>query len=486
MQARALGCVLVTALAVRLLVTLWFPNIIAFDEVYQYFEQAHRLVFGYGFVPWEYQVGLRSWFVPLLFAGPMALAHLLSADPLVGLIFLRVLLCFASLSIVWCAARLGSRFYGIPGLWIAGLLAALWPDLWLMAPHGLEEVLAADVLVPALYIIETLPAGICLRRVGVAGFFLGLAFTFRIQLAPAIALAGVVMCRRDLRRWIIALACATVPVVLVGMLDWYTWSQPFRSFWLNVLVNANLGETFGANPFGYYLHMLTLMWLWTIILMTVLIWRGSRLLPLSGFTALIIVLSHSFVAHKEYRFIFPAIALFVPIAGVGLAGLITSMTNAKIASLWRFTFFALLLTGPFCSPWLYYMLTAHTASFRIFERMKYQTLGLVAVNQPDYYFMPLDILFLHKTVVIQLTQSKINAQPPGAIVSSVEDFVPTQHYYLSFCERQTNNPFTLDRRGEICVWINDNIIHRPPEVSSVDFYVPSVARPFIIHDRLGN
>jgi hypothetical protein len=27
-------------------------------------EQAHRLVFGYGLVPWEFQLGMRSWLLP--------------------------------------------------------------------------------------------------------------------------------------------------------------------------------------------------------------------------------------------------------------------------------------------------------------------------------------------------------------------------------------------------------------------------------------
>src|SRR6185369_14224273 len=44
------------------------------DEVYQSLEQAHRLVFGFGFLPWEFDVGARSWVFPGLLAAPMALA----------------------------------------------------------------------------------------------------------------------------------------------------------------------------------------------------------------------------------------------------------------------------------------------------------------------------------------------------------------------------------------------------------------------------
>ena len=43
------------------------------DEALQYIEQAHRLVFGYGVVPWEFRYDIRSWLIPLLVAGPMQL-----------------------------------------------------------------------------------------------------------------------------------------------------------------------------------------------------------------------------------------------------------------------------------------------------------------------------------------------------------------------------------------------------------------------------
>ena len=41
------------------------------DESIQYLEQAHRLVFGYGVVPWEFRYFIRSWLIPLGLAGPM-------------------------------------------------------------------------------------------------------------------------------------------------------------------------------------------------------------------------------------------------------------------------------------------------------------------------------------------------------------------------------------------------------------------------------
>jgi hypothetical protein len=188
--------------------------VLAYDEVFQFLEQAHRLVFGQGIVPWEFLVGLRSWLIPLLLAGPMELAHFVSGNPLVGLVFIRVLLVIASLPIVWCGTKWGKKFYCRRGAWIAGLLTACWPDLWLFAPHPLEEVFAADLLVPAIFLVESAPAS--LRRVALAGFLLGLCFVLRLQLAPAIAIAGICLCRRDAARWRAGLLAGAVPVLLAG------------------------------------------------------------------------------------------------------------------------------------------------------------------------------------------------------------------------------------------------------------------------------
>src|SRR5271170_6442930 len=176
-----------TALAIRLFICLTFPNYYAPDEIFQYIEQAHRLVFGQGVVPWEYDVGLRSWLIPLVLAVPMALAHWFTPAPLAGLMLIRILLCIASLPIVWCATKWGERFYGTNGAWTAGLLTAIWPDLWLMAPHAMEEALSTDLLVPAIYLVEASRRQINLRHVSHAGFLLGLTFALREQLAPTVA-----------------------------------------------------------------------------------------------------------------------------------------------------------------------------------------------------------------------------------------------------------------------------------------------------------
>ncbi|MFP2899820.1 hypothetical protein ACLEQD_26075, partial [Corallococcus sp. 4LFB] len=52
------------------------------DEVYQSLEPAHRLVYGYGLVAWEFVEGARNWALPALVAGLLGLGRLVGlTDP---------------------------------------------------------------------------------------------------------------------------------------------------------------------------------------------------------------------------------------------------------------------------------------------------------------------------------------------------------------------------------------------------------------------
>lgn len=50
------------------------------DEYWQSLEVAHKIVFGYGHVTWEWTAGLRSYIHPLLFTPPWLLLKALHID----------------------------------------------------------------------------------------------------------------------------------------------------------------------------------------------------------------------------------------------------------------------------------------------------------------------------------------------------------------------------------------------------------------------
>lgn len=484
------------ALAVRIVVALSFPNIIAPDEVFQSLEQAHRLVFGQGIVPWEFQVGLRSWLIPITLAAPMALANAIFVSPLVGLALIRILLVMASLPIVWTAAKWGDRFYGTQGIWVAGTFTALWPDLWLMAPHPLEEVFSADILVPAIYMVETLGARGSLRRIALVSFMLGWALAIRIQIAPAVAIVGIALCGRDIQRWRMSVLAGAVPLLISGLLDWITWGEPFRSLWLNIYLNVFLGiakNQFGASPISYFINMMGLDWLWTLPAMVILCWRGGRSLPVAGYSMIAIIITHSLIAHKEYRFIFPAIALAVPLAGVGLAEVLVYLQKNGQLSLPRIILGAFLLIGPICSPWIYFMMNFQTNSFQIFEDIAKQQRHLVSVEALERGFtnsevnvLPIDLVLGRS---VKLTRETLIPTPSGAIeadaiVAAADTVKIPSNFTRQACFSGGWIPFASKPKPQVCVWIRQSLTAPAGNEPPFEFPFPKAAKSFIISDRL--
>ncbi len=470
------------ALAIRLFIALEFPNYYASDEVFQYIEQAHRLVFGQGFVPWEFQVGLRSWVIPLLLAGPMALAHWFAPEPVAGLVLIRVLLCIASLPIVWCAAKWGGRFHGIQGAWIAGLATAIWPDLWLMAPHPLEEALSADLLVPAIYLVEASRGGKNLRHVAVAGFLLGLIFALRVQLAPAVAVAGIYLCGRDARRWLLALPLAAVPVLCAGLLDWFTWGEMFRSFWMNIYLNIVLGVArnyFDSSPPSYYALNLLYDWLWGALFVAYFAWLGARKLPVAGLAALVTIAVHCCIAHKELRFIFPAMALLVPLAGVGLAGVCANRQMWQKALLT-----AGLLTGPYMSPLLYMMLPWQDNAFRLYSELAARHPCVVSIQDWNRGFWPILPVFDAATRFTgETAAASAGGVEPDAIVAAEGMAGIPPGFTRQSCAPESWIPFK-QRNPDVCFWTRAVSSCQAGPVAPFVLVYPPAVKAFIIRDRL--
>ena len=73
------------ALSLRLYFAFASPNLAHPDEIFQNQEQAHRLVYGYGIVPWEFREGVRSWILPGLLAAVFKTSDL--ALPVIGWLF---------------------------------------------------------------------------------------------------------------------------------------------------------------------------------------------------------------------------------------------------------------------------------------------------------------------------------------------------------------------------------------------------------------
>src|SRR5207302_4018681 len=102
------------------------------------------------------------------------------------------------------------------------------------------------------------------------------------------------------------------------MLDWLTLGYPFASLWRNILFNVIDGVSgeFGTEPWHYYLSGELGLWGGAGLFVLIAAALGARRLPVLLAAAVTIVVVHSGFAHKEYRFIYPAIVLLMVLAGL--------------------------------------------------------------------------------------------------------------------------------------------------------------------------
>ena len=143
--------VLALAFAARAAVALSGNFILHPDEMLQYLEPAHRLVFGNGVVVWEYFYGARSWLVP------GAIACLLKLFDLSGLgqpgwYVGGVKLAFCAMSLLIPAGMyfFARRHFSETAARVALLGGAFWYELVVFAHKPMTEFVASYLLIGLL------------------------------------------------------------------------------------------------------------------------------------------------------------------------------------------------------------------------------------------------------------------------------------------------------------------------------------------------
>jgi GPI mannosyltransferase 3 len=319
-----LAVLMALAVVLRLVPTVFVSSMVWGDEIFQATEQAHRLVYGSGLIPWEFQFGVRSWLLPGVIAALMELARIAGDGPDYYLPIIAGAFAILGSASVCCCFLWARRLFGLLGAFTAAAVVAVAPELVYFGARTLSEVVAAHVLVVGLYALEPGYQVTSRRRLFASGVLLGLAFAIRIQLAPALAVVALWTTWREAgERAPSIIAGATVVLVAVGILDTLTLGSPLGSVWRYVLYNLYYGvsSSFGVESWNYYFRGELGVWGGAIASFLLLAVVGARRMPLLFTAAIAILVFHSSLAHKEYRFIYPAILLMTILAGVGLAQL---------------------------------------------------------------------------------------------------------------------------------------------------------------------
>ena len=291
-------------LALAVVLRVWTFRLFAIhhpDEIYQYLEQAHRLITGNGVVPWEYRLGMRSWLPPLMLSLPMRLADAIAPESLLSVIFARALVAIIALAPIFAAFAIGSRISRLHGV-VAAAVMSVWFENIYYSGHLLTEVMAVALYFPAAVLIKS---GATRRELFIGGALLALAGLLRFHYAPVLGIYAAITLGKRWHDWRPLIAGGLAVAAVSALVDVGMGQAPFG--WILVNINENVIKG-GANRFGVmsplaYFHMVYLRWGPAAPFLIVLPVLMARRFPGLFWAAILNFLIHMAIGHKEYRFI---------------------------------------------------------------------------------------------------------------------------------------------------------------------------------------
>jgi len=321
--------VLALAFAARAAIALSGDFVLHPDEIMQYLEPAHRLVFGNGVIYWEYFYGARSWLVPWLVAGVLALCNAVGlGQPAWYVGGVKLVFCAVSLLVPAGMYWFGRRHFGDATARVALLAGAFWYELAGFAHKPMTEFVATALLVGLL--------ALCVRpgtdrRVVVWAVAAPavLVPAIRMHYAPAALILLGLFFLRSGSKIMIVLAVGAV-VAAVGVFDAMSWNGGlFHSYVVNIGFNLVAGGLrAGESPPWQFVWWLTFAGAGLNVLVIALALRDPRRYGLLLGLIAVTVLTHSAQAHKEYRFIFAVIPLWLLI-GADLVTRLSTRLDAR-------------------------------------------------------------------------------------------------------------------------------------------------------------
>jgi GPI mannosyltransferase 3 len=287
------------------------------DEIYQSVEPAHRLVFGYGFLSWEYQEGLRSWIWPGILSVVLWIGQALGLTTGLSLmVAVKIFLALVAVGTSVFGVLLANRLAGGLAAIFAAAVIPLFPLAMALDNHSFSEPFVALLLVASAYYFEGSTRGSAFA----AGFLAVSAASLRLQVvAVAVAFVVGLLLRRDRARGYYVVAGAVLMAALAGLLDWITWGAPFASYVNNIRYNLVEGNAslYGEESIGYYVEHLFLTGGVVFLVALVGLVFGARrfAIHVSGVAATLVL--HTLVPHKELRFLLPIVAYALAVAAAG-------------------------------------------------------------------------------------------------------------------------------------------------------------------------
>lgn len=291
------------------------------DEFYQYLEQGHRIVDGWGLVAWEGRLGIRNGLIPQFLALPWVTGEMVGPGTMAPIHFARgafMALCLLSLAGAWGIGRARSHAHALAAL----LVAAIWYDSVFFGVALLSESAGTALIAcgTALLLVKRAKS----RTLRAAGFLLVLGALVRLQYAPFVAVLVLLVALKDKRVWGHLFVGALAALAIGAASDIFNQQTPFS--WVAGTVSANLGQGIAARfgtegPLFYGKYLLTALGPAAPAILIAALFAGRRYWPVIAAT-LVSLVFHSLIAHKEVRFIWLSTFMILVLASIATVNLV--------------------------------------------------------------------------------------------------------------------------------------------------------------------
>lgn len=343
--------VLILGFFLRISYFLIFPQIFYADSIFQILEQGYRSVSGYGIIPIEYILGIRHWLLPgvvSMILKPLKILGFLS--PYIYTKFISIFFSVLSLSIPFSIYRLTKFITNNQQLaLLTAAINIIWYELIYFSSQPFYENIAGQLLLVALTLLLTSSR----KNFHIFSYvFIVTAYALRPQYLPSLPIIIWIMYRHKHKFSSTLILAGLISLIIVGLIDKLTWGNWWYSsiqyLFLHISNQVQIFKTFEA------VHQPQLYYFLTLFLASggLFIFSLQKAKKHLDWWLLIasILIPHTLIGHKEYRFIFLCIPILLMLSAINLFKLINKYIKHQQKSL-IYTFIAFTMIS--CIGFLY-------------------------------------------------------------------------------------------------------------------------------------
>lgn len=308
----------VTLLVIRLLNSLTLKTYFQADEYWQALEPAHKLVYGYGFLTWEWRQGLRSFIHPLIYSMIYKTCEELSLSYSYILYLPKVVNALIASVGDFYLFKLSKKVTQNEAIARLTLVLGLLSSFnWYCSTRSFSNTLEMHLTTIALYYF---PSNM-MRSLMIAAFC--------CIIRPTNAIIWIYLCSRYLlkshkiiKTCITAIASGIIAILADTLLNRWYYGQfviPLVQFF-QFNVSRSLSSFYGVSrPDFYFFQAIPILLLNFLPFFLYGCYKPMESLKPLRSTSLFYLVAFSFIHHKEFRFIYPLMPIFLMLTAVGLS-----------------------------------------------------------------------------------------------------------------------------------------------------------------------